>query len=267
MTLNNARLCPDLIRRSIPINLFCEEDPGTRKFVHQNLKAFAAANRSQLLSEIAGMVIKWINAGKPMDIYPRLATHSTGIEWAKTVDAILRTNGYMGYLTNFDTTSQDCSDEYIELKTLCEKYPDQKLTSTEWLQHCRMNDVFHEQFMNGYSLRNERSAATQIGIIFGRYLGRRFVINETKYLLRKRLSSGTNYYLFEKEIEVEEIVSKEGKVAPATPAPVPAAVETAVETPVETIVDAGNFESEEINFDEIPALCQIMVDVEAKGGR
>src|SRR5262249_44329896 len=96
LTMNCTRLGADLRRRNIPINLEASGDLRSRKFSIPNLEHFVQEHRYAIIAELAGMVTRWVAAGRPMPESP--ACHSTSQEWAATIDAILRANGHEGFL-------------------------------------------------------------------------------------------------------------------------------------------------------------------------
>lgn len=105
MTINNAILGHDLAVRALPVNLrLGNTDPADRLFPKGDLIRWALEKRTELVGELLGMVTRWRQAvsrkgaEKPRD----LASHSAGYDWAETMDWILRTNGYVGFLTNLE---------------------------------------------------------------------------------------------------------------------------------------------------------------------
>ncbi|HOX22552.1 MAG TPA: bifunctional DNA primase/polymerase, partial [Elusimicrobiales bacterium] len=94
LTMNYTKLSRDLRRRSIPINLFVDENVREVHYPISDLEGYVLEHRLELLAELAGMVLRRIETGKLELEKP--ATHSVGQKWAETIDGILRCSGFNG---------------------------------------------------------------------------------------------------------------------------------------------------------------------------
>src|SRR6202022_2708889 len=65
ITSNQATGTEDLISRGLPIRLRYEGNPRERTF-GENLLDFSRKYRLEILGELAGMVLRWKQAGKPL---------------------------------------------------------------------------------------------------------------------------------------------------------------------------------------------------------
>jgi hypothetical protein len=64
ITSNGASGSSDLVRRCLPIRLEHHGDPKARRF-EGNPSQYASQHRLEILGELAGMVTRWLQAGKP----------------------------------------------------------------------------------------------------------------------------------------------------------------------------------------------------------
>ena len=75
----------------------------------------AYQHRVELLGELAGMVTRWSQAGRPE------GTRSHRLHrWAKLIGGILEANGFDGFLTNYEEAAQSFNAELEELTALAE---------------------------------------------------------------------------------------------------------------------------------------------------
>ncbi len=175
LTMNQTKISRDLRRRLVPINLYCEEDPRKRRFKIPKLEKHILANRVQLLGEIAGMVIKWIKQGKPT--LPDSPGHSMGNALAAMVDAILKVNGFEGFLSNCDESNEsfDCDRDIVE--SMCITFvPESAMKSgnykpSQWLHTIEKRDP-HLLKIDRFINKSERSKQTILGNIFHKYAGK-----------------------------------------------------------------------------------------------
>ncbi|MEO7130900.1 MAG: hypothetical protein ABIZ07_05950, partial [Dermatophilaceae bacterium] len=95
ITGNATTATTDLIRRGVPIRLHHEGDPKGRRFGGDPLE-FASRNRLAILGELAGMVVRWVERGKPTAPRPHRCE-----SWAATIGGILDASGLGGpFLAN-----------------------------------------------------------------------------------------------------------------------------------------------------------------------
>lgn len=109
VTMNNTRASTDLMSRSLPIQLYYEGDPRRRSYEGRDPLKYSMKYRNEILSEIAGMIHRWIRAGMP-----RVQSCHRCAEWSEMIGGILLANGIEGFLHNFDSVAAEF-DAGIEL--------------------------------------------------------------------------------------------------------------------------------------------------------
>lgn len=193
ITMNFAKLNPDLRRRSIPINLWVEEDITKKKFPIPDILKFAMENRYVLISELALMVESWKNAGRP--IPSSSACHSVNQVWAETIDGILTSNGFGGFLSNFDSSQEELDADFSIMENICEKHHDSPpLKALEWAETA-YEELESKLTYNGKE-KKKQAKATITGNMFSTYLGKTFTVHgEGEFVLRaERDGKGKKYY-------------------------------------------------------------------------
>jgi hypothetical protein len=115
LTMNQTRVSPDIMSRGLPIRLSYEGPPEKRTFAGPDPIEYAREHRVELLGELAGMVVRWSQAGRPE------GTRSHRLHrWAKLIGGILEANGFDGFLTNYEEAAQSFNAELEELTALAE---------------------------------------------------------------------------------------------------------------------------------------------------
>src|SRR5262249_47785314 len=97
VTMNETKASPDLVMRGCPIRLRYDGDPGQREFAGPEPIAFTLEHRVELLGELAGMVVRWTQSGRPHGV----RRHRCNV-WAGTVGGILQAAGLPEFLTNVE---------------------------------------------------------------------------------------------------------------------------------------------------------------------
>jgi hypothetical protein len=95
LTMNDTRTSPDLVSRGLPIRQSHEGDPRDRVFEGPDPVEYAREHRLDILGELAGMVVRWNQQGRP----PGSRGHRCGY-WAQVVGGILETAGLPEFLEN-----------------------------------------------------------------------------------------------------------------------------------------------------------------------
>jgi hypothetical protein len=108
LTSNDTRATADLINRALPICLHHEGDPRQRAFVGDPL-AYASKYRLEILGELAAMVLRWCERGRPLGNQKHRCRH-----WAQVIGGILNVAGLTDFLTNLDEV-EDTMDEGLQL--------------------------------------------------------------------------------------------------------------------------------------------------------
>ena len=102
ITMNNTRASADLMSRSLPIQLHFEGDPRRRSYEGRDPLRYSMQHRNEILSEIAGMVHRWIRGG-----LHRIPSCHRCAEWSSIIGGILHSNGIEGFLQNFDAVAAE----------------------------------------------------------------------------------------------------------------------------------------------------------------
>lgn len=115
LTMNGTRTSPDLVHRSLPIQLMYEGRPEDRTFNGPDPIAYARSHRDEILGELAGMVVHWNQNGRPAGGQ----SHRLG-PWARTIGGILGAAGLPEFLENAVSAAASFNSELDELAALAE---------------------------------------------------------------------------------------------------------------------------------------------------
>jgi hypothetical protein len=118
LTMNDTRVSPDLASRGVPVRLAYEGRPEGRAFAIQPLE-YALRHRLKILGELAGMVVKWNQAGRPRGV----RSHRS-LEWAAVVGGILAAAGLPEFLENADEAASAFNVQLDDLAALAEAVVD-----------------------------------------------------------------------------------------------------------------------------------------------
>ncbi|MEO0605147.1 MAG: hypothetical protein AAF211_27200, partial [Myxococcota bacterium] len=110
LTMNLTQLGADLRRRALPVNLELDEQVRNARYAMDDVVGWAIEHRLGLLGELAGMVARWLEAGRPVP--EDVARHSTSQAWASTMDGILRHAGLEGFLSNLEAAEHAFDPRY-----------------------------------------------------------------------------------------------------------------------------------------------------------
>src|SRR5271157_2764023 len=116
VTSNMTSGTTDFIRRGVAIRQFFEGDPKSRKFSGNPL-AYAARHRLEILGELAGMIVRWVEQGKPLGQQQHRCER-----WAEKIGGILDANG-LGefFLANASEAEMAMDQGLVDLATLAER--------------------------------------------------------------------------------------------------------------------------------------------------
>jgi hypothetical protein len=130
MTSNLTSGSTDLISRGVAVRLRYEGDPTGRTFT-EDLPQYVSQHRLDVLGELAAMVLRWVEAGRPQanDIWPadRPRPRHRCQKWAQTIGGILGANAFFNFLANAEEARADMDEglqavgavaEYIVAKNL-----------------------------------------------------------------------------------------------------------------------------------------------------
>ncbi len=115
ITMNCTRVSQDLVSRGLPIRLEREGPPGEHDFGGRDPIAFALEHRAEILGELAGMVMRWVQAGRPTFGHDHRCAR-----WAEVIGGILATCGLPEFLGNLKEAAGAFDAASDELQTLVE---------------------------------------------------------------------------------------------------------------------------------------------------
>jgi hypothetical protein len=211
VTMNDTKTSPDLVSRGLPIRMYFEGDPGGRQFGQDPL-LFAHTHRSELLGELAGMVVRWVQAGRP-----RFNHRHRCAEWALIIGGILQVNGLPEFLANMNEAAGDFNAELEGLAALAEAAMkvtgaavitkdeaddgegERGLNVSAWAPIFRQAEVLATELA---ASKGQRSKDTRMGDYLGKHLGRSVAIcadrgNGTATLRRYVGSGRRKFYYFQ----------------------------------------------------------------------
>ncbi len=114
--MNQTQASPDLVSRCVPIRFYFEGNPGEREFGDRDPLSYAKQHRTELLGELAGMVVCWNQRGRPTGARRHRLSH-----WANVVGGVLLINGLPEFLENLDTSAAEFNTDLDELAALAER--------------------------------------------------------------------------------------------------------------------------------------------------
>ncbi len=162
VTANGAKLSRDLASRAMAVRFQFAGDPATRPLPDDDPVRWVCRNRIGLLGEVAGMVRRWIDRGRP----EARANHRFRF-WSQTVGGILEVNGISGFLANRKEAAAEYDLGGDELADLAEAAlanggpvgPDKAATAKQWLPTFRAAEVLADRLRLG----QDQAAATHVG--------------------------------------------------------------------------------------------------------
>jgi len=115
LTMNSTRASSDLIARSMPIRFFVEGESAQRTFQGRDPVEFARQHREEILGELAGMVVRWTQLGRPRGHQRHRLKH-----WAEIIGGILAANELPEFLANSHEAAGEFNSELDQLSALAE---------------------------------------------------------------------------------------------------------------------------------------------------
>jgi hypothetical protein len=111
-TSNEATPSDDMLSRCVHIRLHYDGVPDSHRFAttEHELTRFLHDERSGILAELAGMVVRWLDAGRPMAPAP-----SRFAVFGRVIGSVLATNGLPGFLTNTAVEVREHSSNHQQL--------------------------------------------------------------------------------------------------------------------------------------------------------
>jgi hypothetical protein len=113
--MNDTRVSPDQVSRGLPIRFFLEGKPERRTFEGLDPITYAREHRLDILGEIAGMVVRWNQLGRPSGLHSHRLHH-----WANVIGGILTTAGLPEFLENADEAAATFDTQLDDLAALAE---------------------------------------------------------------------------------------------------------------------------------------------------
>jgi hypothetical protein len=206
VTSNGATGTSDLVRRGLPIRLHHDGDPKARRFDGNPLD-YAGRHRLEILGELAGMVMYWLQAGKPPGSQRHRCDH-----WSATIGGILDACGLVEFfLANIDEAEMDQGlQDLIALAEYAAATgnglairPGQALdqagkAAKDWIPAFSATQVLRDQLITG----SDRSKSTLIGSFLAARVERSVPIETpagpgTATLRCHAVRSGRKAYYFE----------------------------------------------------------------------
>jgi hypothetical protein len=121
VTTNNATPSDDMLSRCIHVRLHYEGDPDVRRFAisEGELSNYVQENRANILAELAGMFVRWLDAGRPSAPAPcRFAM------CGQIIGSVLTYNGLPGFLSNTREEVRQHSTTHQQLVAIVERLID-----------------------------------------------------------------------------------------------------------------------------------------------
>jgi hypothetical protein len=115
LTMNDVRASPDLVSRGLPVRLAYDGDARARPLPGPDSNAYAREHRVAILGELAGMVERWKQAGRPAGRRPHRCR-----TWAEVVGGVLVSNGLGDFLGNLDEAAAEFDITLDDLAALAE---------------------------------------------------------------------------------------------------------------------------------------------------
>ena len=115
LTMNHTKADPDLVSRSLPVRQQYEGMPEKREFGGRDPLSYAREHRQEILGELAGMVLRWDQAGRPQGHQDHRL-----VAWAKTIGGIMEANGLPEFLTNLASAAAEFNTALDALAALAE---------------------------------------------------------------------------------------------------------------------------------------------------
>ncbi|MCX5729624.1 MAG: hypothetical protein NTZ28_12460, partial [Nitrospirae bacterium] len=138
ITTNDGSPSDDLLSRCIHSRLHYEGDPASCRYgtTQDEIVRYMKANRAAILAEAAGMVRRWMDAG-------RVLVHTPGRfeKFSNTVGSILAANGLPGFLSNTRAEIREHSTNLQQLLAIAERVIDGRAAGFLWEVDCPIDEA------------------------------------------------------------------------------------------------------------------------------
>jgi hypothetical protein len=215
VTSNQTSGSSDFISRGIPVRLRYEGDATARTF-QGDLTTYALQHGPDILGELAGMVLRWKEAGCPTieAVWPagRPLPHHRCRDWVSLIGAILATNGFVEFLANAEEARAEMDEgmqaltalvEHVVAKGMQEFYDATPSTAKQGMLPGEWAGVFQGAgvFLDKLEDKTVKGRQTIIGNFLSASVDRRVVVStalgSTAILRRVKVPHGQKRYLFE----------------------------------------------------------------------
>ncbi len=215
ITMNKVKVSPDLNSRGVAIQFYYEGLPLDRDFGGRNPQDYAREYRLEILAELAGLVDRWTQAGRPPGTRPHRCR-----QWAAIIGGIFEINGFPEFLTNQAAASEEFATEADDLMALAEiVFRNEKGPFVDDAQNGPIADgliaaralpasgwvpFFIEAHIDAEkikSMKSDRAKSTQVGKMLVSYIGRSVLVETKKGTHRTTLrmvagrANTKSYYL------------------------------------------------------------------------
>ncbi len=185
LTMNVTQLCADLRRRAMPVNLYIEGNVRNVPYAADELVREVLAARLDILAELAGMVLAWVDAGKPLGVTP--ARHSTNQRWAATIDGVLQHAGLEGFLTNLAESEHAFDEDYDALRDVCAAHHGEGFhTPGEWAPILLAGALTERLRDARGNPKSAKSQETTVGMLFRSYIDDTLVTDAGTFVVTAR---------------------------------------------------------------------------------
>jgi hypothetical protein len=184
ITANTPDVSPDLVTRSVVINLYHEGAPERRTFSIADPEGYAQQHRLELLGELVGMVERWKASGMPK------ATVNSRFNkrgWGGTVGGILDACGESDFLANAEEAAAQLDEtrrEFSELIGVLADHPQGTWNATELVGLCNRHKLLSSDLGEG----SPRSLTTRMGLLAGRFVDDHFPLADGRHAVFHRTS-------------------------------------------------------------------------------
>jgi hypothetical protein len=129
ITSNDAKPSDDLLARCVHVRLHYDGVANERQFTMTDgeLFVFVKNNRAGIIAELAGMVTRWLDAGRPP-----APSHCRFKVFGNVVGSVLAFNGLPGFLSNTQDEIRQHSTTQQQLEAIAERLIDSRDRAFVW---------------------------------------------------------------------------------------------------------------------------------------
>lgn len=137
-TTNGGDPSDDMLSRCVHIGLRYEGDPDSHQYhmSESELLGYAREHRSEILAELAGMIVGWLDAGRPS-----APANCRFRQFGHVVGGVLAFNGLPGFLANSREAVREHSTKHQQLIALAERLIDEPKQGFVWRTEGPLSDA------------------------------------------------------------------------------------------------------------------------------